>query len=66
MWFQHGRLWVAIVGHTKTRREIEPKWVSEYIVTQYPKHKVRLRCPLGPVPETTSQGRAFRSVGHGP
>jgi len=36
---------------TKLRREIEPRWVSEYIVKHYPKYPVKLRCPLGPIPE---------------
>ena len=39
------------MGHTKSRREIEPRWVSEYVATHYARHKVRLRVPLGPVPE---------------
>ena len=51
MEFHHGILWGPSVGFTKSRREIEPKWVSEYIVKFYGKHRVKLRCPLGPIPE---------------
>lgn len=36
---------------TKKRREVEPRWVSEYIAKFYPKFEVRPRCPLGPIPE---------------
>lgn len=36
---------------TKTRRELEPKWVSWYCAKYYPDDIVKLRCPLGPAPE---------------
>lgn len=39
-----------VLGFTKLRREIEPRWVSWYIKEYYPDAEVRLRCPLGPVP----------------
>jgi hypothetical protein len=32
---------------TKLRREIEPRWVSEYVSNFYPDDEVRLRCPVG-------------------
>ncbi len=39
------------MGFTKLRREIEPRWVSWYIKEHYPNAEVRLRCPLGPIPD---------------
>jgi len=39
------------LGFTKVRREIEPRWVSWYIKKNYPHAEVRLRCPLGPIPD---------------
>ncbi|MFQ6053074.1 MAG: hypothetical protein ACE5OO_02435 [Candidatus Bathyarchaeia archaeon] len=36
---------------TKKRREIEPRWVSEYVARFYGRYEVRPRCPLGPIPE---------------
>jgi len=36
---------------TRLRREIEPRWVAEYIVKFYPHYPVRYRVALGPVPE---------------
>ncbi len=42
---------VKSLGFTKVRREIEPKWVSWYIKEHYPDGEVRLRCPLGPIPD---------------
>jgi len=35
------------------RRELEPRWVSEYMATTYPKAEVRFRVPLGPIPKET-------------
>lgn len=37
------------------RRELEPRWVSEYMLKTYPKAEVRLRVPLGPIPKETQQ-----------
>ena len=37
--------------NTRIRRELEPKWVSWYVSLAYPKEVVKLRCPLGPIPE---------------
>lgn len=42
---------VEVLGFTKLRREIEPRWVSGYIKENYPDGEVRLRCPLGPIPD---------------
>lgn len=39
------------MGFTKIRREIEPRWVSQYIKEFYAKAEAHLRCPLGPIPE---------------
>ena len=36
---------------TRPRRELEPRWVSDYMVTTFPKAEVRLRVPLGPIPK---------------
>jgi len=36
---------------TKIRRDIEPRWVSEYILAHYPDAESRPRCPLGPIPK---------------
>ena len=35
---------------TKTRRELEPSWVSWYCAKTWPKDEIRYRVPLGPVP----------------
>lgn len=40
---------------TKLRRNIEPRWVSWYIKEHYPDGEVRLRCPLGDVPDELKQ-----------
>lgn len=32
----------------KLRREVEPRWVSEYVTAHYSNFEVRPRCPLGP------------------
>ena len=42
---------VRSLGFTKVRREIEPRWVSWYIKENYPDAEIRLRCPLGPIPD---------------
>ena len=36
---------------TRTRRELEPGWVSWFCAKEYPRNIVKLRCPLGPIPE---------------
>lgn len=36
---------------TRPRRELEPRWVSEYMATTFPKAEVRFRVPLGGVPK---------------
>jgi len=45
-----------MAGHTKLRREIEPRWVAEYCKTHFPNYPVRYRCPLGPVPPGLAEG----------
>jgi len=37
------------------RRELEPRWVSEYMATTFPKAEVRMRVPLGGIPKDTQQ-----------
>jgi len=39
------------MAQTKTRRLIEPRWVSEYVVMTYPPHIHRFGVPLGPIPD---------------
>jgi len=39
---------------SKPRRELEPRWVSEYMATTYPRAEVRLRVPLGGIPKETA------------
>lgn len=39
------------LGFTRKRREIEPRWVSEYVATFHSRFPVKFRCPLGPIPE---------------
>lgn len=34
------------------RREVEPRWVAEYIVANYPKDEARYRVPLGEIPKS--------------
>jgi len=36
---------------THLRRDLEPRWVSYYCAKHYPRDIVKLRCPLGPIPE---------------
>lgn len=43
------------LGFTKLRREIEPRWVSWYIKEFYPDAEIRLRCPLGPIPDAIKE-----------
>lgn len=33
---------------TKERREVEPRWVTEYVTEVYPGYEARYRVPLGP------------------
>ena len=35
------------------RRELEPRWVSEYMAKTYPHAEVRMRVPLGGIPKET-------------
>lgn len=41
------------MAFTRPRRELEPRWVSDYMATTYPRAEVRLRVPLGPIPKET-------------
>lgn len=41
------------MAFTRPRRELEPRWVSEYMAATYPKAEVRMRVPLGPIPKET-------------
>ena len=49
---------------THLRREIEPRWVAEYVVRFYKDYPVRFRVPLGPIPERLTEefgkGKAVR------
>jgi hypothetical protein len=49
---------------TKVRREVEPRWVSEYVMATYPRFEHRLRVPLGPavagISEQLGQEKALR------
>jgi len=40
---------------SKLRREIEPRWVSQYVAETWPDAQVRMRCPLGPIPKDVEQ-----------
>lgn len=42
------------MAFSRPRRELEPRWVSEYMATTYPKAEVRLRVPLGGIPKETA------------
>jgi len=42
------------MAFSRPRRELEPRWVSEYMATTYPKAEVRFRVPLGPIPKETA------------
>ena len=48
----------------RLRREIEPKWVSEYVLQHYAQYPARYRCPLGPIdPQIVKEqglGKAIR------
>lgn len=37
---------------TTLRREIEPRWVAEYVATFFPREIVKLRTPLGSIPQS--------------
>lgn len=41
------------MSYTRLRRELEPRWVSEYVVKTYPNFEARYRSPLGPIPVET-------------
>lgn len=43
------------MAYSKPRRELEPRWVSEYMVQTYPKAEVRYRVPLGTIPSATAK-----------
>lgn len=43
------------MAFTKPRRELEPRWVSDYVAKFYPKAEVRMRVPLGPIPKETQK-----------
>jgi hypothetical protein len=43
------------MAFTQPRRELEPKWVSEYMARTYPNAEVRFRVPLGPIPTETQK-----------
>jgi len=36
---------------TRLRRDLEPRWVSWFCAKHYARDIVKLRCPLGPIPE---------------
>uniref|UniRef100_A0A6M3XSH4 Uncharacterized protein n=1 Tax=viral metagenome TaxID=1070528 RepID=A0A6M3XSH4_9ZZZZ len=38
-------------GFSRVRREIEPRWVSEYVSNTYAQYKHAYRVPLGSIPE---------------
>lgn len=40
---------------TKVRREIEPRWVSEYVASNYKDFPVMFRVPLGAVPRALEE-----------
>lgn len=40
---------------SEPRRELEPRWVSEYMAATFPKAEVRIRVPLGGIPKETQQ-----------
>jgi len=40
---------------TQLRRDLEPRWVSWYCAKHYPRDIVKLRCPLGPIPDALKQ-----------
>ena len=46
---------VKALSASKLRQEIEPQWVSWYIKEYYPDAEVRMRCPLGPIPDELKQ-----------
>jgi len=41
--------------YTRVRRDIEPRWVSEYVVAKFPRAPVKFRCPLGPIPRELTE-----------
>ncbi len=43
---------MSTMGFTKIRAENELRYVSEYVLTNYPKNLVKLRCPLGTAPDS--------------
>ena len=48
---------------TRLRREVETRWVPQYVAQFYPKFPVRFRCPLGPVPpELTGEVRIEKAI----
>ena len=43
------------MAFSRPRRELEPRWVSDYMAATYPRAEVRMRVPLGGIPKETSQ-----------
>jgi len=41
------------MAFTRPRRELEPRWVSDYVAGSYPRYEARFRVPLGPIPKET-------------
>jgi len=41
------------MAFSKPRRELEPRWVSDYVAATYPRYEARFRVPLGPIPKET-------------
>jgi len=48
--------------YTKRRRDLEPRWTSDYITTRYPDGEHRLRCPLGPIPKSLVKEYGLRKA----
>jgi len=53
---------VKKLGFTRKRREIEPRWVSEYVAEHFSQHRVKLRCPLGPIPEELTKRLGYEKA----
>jgi len=50
------------MGFSKIRAENELRYVSEYVLNNYPKNLVKLRCPLGTAPDSFIKEMGLRKA----
>jgi len=53
---------MAVKGPYKLRREIEPRWVAEFVSKFFPDETVAYRVPLGPIPRHLIEEHGFQKA----